>query len=294
MIYQAMFDEVDEGTAIFKCTSNPPVSELPDYSHPFLPVGNAQHAPYDISDADLPSDHYLWLLGQGARMLRGETGLTPTMPSRGVDLIDGSFVHWKLDEATGDAAADDSANGYDGTLMNMDDSDWVAGNTGNGLAFDGVNDYVTADGVCAAIAWKDITVSAWVKAAAVNPATQFIISINTSSGGNRLLCGIQAGTATLSLGDSAWHDTTATVIDNTWHHIAYVLDDSANIITIYVDGSEVLNFTSTISVAASDVFSLGQDYDTGLITSDFYSGQIDEVRVYDRALSEAEIALLAQ
>ncbi len=91
MIYQAMFDEVDEGTAIFKCTNNPPVAELPSvFSNPFLPTGNAQHAPYDISDADLPSDHNLWLVGQAGKMLRGETSLTPTMPSRGVDLIDGS------------------------------------------------------------------------------------------------------------------------------------------------------------------------------------------------------------
>ncbi len=55
MIYVAMFDEVDEGTAIFKCTDQPPVG-----SSPFL------------SYEGLPSDHYLWLTGEGARLLRGE------------------------------------------------------------------------------------------------------------------------------------------------------------------------------------------------------------------------------
>jgi len=84
MIYQAMFDEVDEGTAIFKISNNPPVSELPTsvYSNPFLPTGNAQFAPYRPSDALLPSDHYLWLVGQGAKMLRGEIPLSATMPTR--------------------------------------------------------------------------------------------------------------------------------------------------------------------------------------------------------------------
>ncbi|AQT69808.1 hypothetical protein STSP2_03005 [Anaerohalosphaera lusitana] len=84
MIYQAMFDEVDEGTAIFKVTNNPPVEEQPYsvYSNPFLPTGNAQYAPYDFSDASLPSDHYLWLVGQGTRMLRGEIPLSETLPSR--------------------------------------------------------------------------------------------------------------------------------------------------------------------------------------------------------------------
>lgn len=84
MIYQAMFDEVDEGTAIFKCTSNPPVAQLPTstFSNPFLPTGNAQYTPWDAGDASLASDHYLWLVGQGTRMLRGEIPLSETMPTR--------------------------------------------------------------------------------------------------------------------------------------------------------------------------------------------------------------------
>jgi len=207
-----------------------------------------------------------------------------------------AIVHLQLDETSGSVASDSSGNGYNGTLINMNDSDWVPGNTGNALDFDGINDYVTVDGACDAIAGGDITISAWVKAPAVNPATQFIISINTADGDNRLLCGTPANTATLSLADSepVWRHTTATVIDNTWHHIAYVLDDNFDTITVYVDGSDVLSFTSTVSIFAGDVFSLAQEYDPGMTTGDFYSGQLDDVRIYDRALTEAEIATLAQ
>ncbi len=65
MIYVAMFDEVDEGTAIFKCTNE-------------LPVGPTQFLDYE----GLPSDHYLWLTGQGARLLRGQLPLQNTLPKR--------------------------------------------------------------------------------------------------------------------------------------------------------------------------------------------------------------------
>ncbi|MEM6916815.1 MAG: xylosidase/arabinosidase, partial [Verrucomicrobiota bacterium] len=53
--YIAMFDEIDEGTAIFKCTNDPP-------------VGASSFQTYE----GMPSDHYLWLAGEGARLLRGE------------------------------------------------------------------------------------------------------------------------------------------------------------------------------------------------------------------------------
>ncbi len=65
MIYVAMFDEVDEGTAIFKCTNDAPVSEPSKF----------------LTYEGLPSDFYLRLTGSGARMLRGELPVTDTIPS---------------------------------------------------------------------------------------------------------------------------------------------------------------------------------------------------------------------
>jgi hypothetical protein len=66
MIYVAMFDEVNEGTAIFKISDNPPVSDIAKF------VGN------DGQKSDL----YLWLTGEAAKMLRKEKPLSITLPER--------------------------------------------------------------------------------------------------------------------------------------------------------------------------------------------------------------------
>lgn len=66
MIYVAMFDEVNEGTAIFKCTDNPPVSDVAKF----------------VGMDGKPSDQYLWLTGEAGKMLRKEKPLSIKIPER--------------------------------------------------------------------------------------------------------------------------------------------------------------------------------------------------------------------
>ncbi|MBT3201701.1 MAG: xylosidase/arabinosidase [Phycisphaerales bacterium] len=65
MTYLAMFDEIDEGTAIFKCTNNPP-------------IGASKFLTYK----DLPTDHYLWLTGRIGRLVAGKIPATEDIPKR--------------------------------------------------------------------------------------------------------------------------------------------------------------------------------------------------------------------
>lgn len=66
MLYVAMFDEVNEATAIFKGSDTPPVSSVTSF----------------INMDGVPSDHYLWLTGEAAKMLRHEKPLSLKMPKR--------------------------------------------------------------------------------------------------------------------------------------------------------------------------------------------------------------------
>ncbi len=69
MLYVAMFDEIDEGTAIFKCLRK---SEVPL---------NGSGRFQGIED-NLPSDHYLWLTGQASKMLKRKIPFTDQLPER--------------------------------------------------------------------------------------------------------------------------------------------------------------------------------------------------------------------
>ena len=66
MLYVAMFDEIDEATAIMKCAHE-------------VPVGKSVFVPFEEG---IPSDHYLWLTGMAGKMLRGEIPFTTNIPER--------------------------------------------------------------------------------------------------------------------------------------------------------------------------------------------------------------------
>ena len=202
---------------------------------------------------------------------------------------------WSFDDGSGLTASNSSGNGRDGTLVNMDDTDWVQGEAGNGnaLEFDGVNDHVVIAGYKGITGSNSRTCSAWIKTSTAvganivfwgDPRTNHNRWALYARGGGELAVGIKMG---FVIG-------TTNVCDGDWHHVAAVFanDGTPDIAEtrLYVDGVE-----ETISASLSAVPNT-LAYSDVLIGSDgttYLEGTIDEVHIYDRALTAAEIAALA-
>jgi hypothetical protein len=205
-------------------------------------------------------------------------------------------IHLTFDDAQGDSAADSSVYARTGVLYNQ--PAWTSGRTGGALAFDGTNDYVEVTGYKGISGAAPRTCTAWIKTAGVS-TNAAIVDWGAPYAGQRWLFGLFA---TGELAVYTWPPyvkTDATVTDGQWHHIAAVLPDtgSPNLedIQIYIDG--VLQPTTTtgpqaIRTAAAENLTIGAFNSAGTIAG-FFNGLIDDVRLYDRALTPQEIQTLA-
>jgi len=217
----------------------------------------------------------------------------------------GLKAHWKFDDASGDtecdSASDSSAGGEKGgTLTDMDTTnDWVLGKgCGNALNFDGEDGYVSVDNHDDFDVGGALTVSHWFKTtinqSGVAMVTRggsldykYTTSLSDSSG--NLVFGIRQSSGPTSvqtedLGAGYW-------ADGNWHHIAGVFDKSASErLKIYIDGKVV----DSDPAYDEDISNSDQGIDIGRWEDeDEFEGTIDEVLIYDRALSASEIVELA-
>jgi len=200
------------------------------------------------------------------------------------------LAHWELDETEGSIAYD-SVGGHDGMLNGNPLWQPAGGKTGGAIQLDGIDDYVSADFVWEI--WKmKISASAWIKGGAPG---QVIISQADGMGYGAawLYADSSSGTLVTRLMDPQPELVSESVIsDGTWHHIGLVWDGSYRY--LYVDGAEVardaaaLNYT--IACDGGLYLGAGKYLDAG----SFFSGLIDDVRIYRKALSAEEIEALTQ
>jgi hypothetical protein len=198
----------------------------------------------------------------------------------------GMVGYWKLDEASGVAAADSSGSGANGTVNGT--PTWSYGRIQNGLKFDG-NTSVGITGLFGKP--RNVTIAAWAKLTAADTNGAEVISLGDSFA-IRL---DDSGTAkAFFYNGTSWTGVPFTQMyaGSGWHHFAAVFDDDHDYCKLYVDGVEKANLATVGSIA----YTLNQDttigrHGNGSTTFDF-TGTIDDVRVYARALCPADIMQL--
>jgi uncharacterized delta-60 repeat protein len=207
----------------------------------------------------------------------------------GADETDGRIAHWKLDEGT-DTTADDSAGTNDGTLAGPSGGlpAWTCVTGGYALTFDGDDDEVSLPGpiIGDRAAW---TVTAWIKVGADTADKRTIYSEGDTSADEywTLYVGETENVVKFwSPNGSAYMSGTTNVEDDTWHLVTLVqrskTDRELYVGTVSQDTDNADMGTLTYNTA-----SIGLLRANGW-TADWFLGTIDDVRIYDRALSVAD------
>jgi hypothetical protein len=200
------------------------------------------------------------------------------------------IAHWKLEETEG-IIAHNSINGNDGTLSG--DPLWQpsGGKVGGALEFDGIDDYISTPFILNP-GKGSMGVFAWIKGGLPG---QVIISQTGDFGGTWL--SIDPAEGKLMIGFSEVYFgalvSETVVTSGQWHHVGLVYDMDKLHRLLYVDGVTVAEDTTFVAGMLSDgglYIGASKDLDAGT----FFSGLIDDVRIYNQALTAEEIAALAQ
>ncbi|MFT5036702.1 MAG: hypothetical protein ACI9VM_000265 [Candidatus Azotimanducaceae bacterium] len=228
----------------------------------------------------------------------GNTTINETITSN-PDLEDGLVSHWTFDGPDMiDNVADRSGNNNDGLLTNFTATTTVDGKIGQALEFDGVDDYVEATDGAGNSTSTVGTISAWIKLDEIGVQRETIYAMKTSHSYRGLALFIYTdGTVGrfFKNGASTIYDYgTATLTAGSWHHVALTYDGTNT--TVYIDGeSEVIDavanrwFDDISNAYNSD--RIGDGEFTGQALNPF-NGSLDDVRLYDRELSQEEISRL--
>jgi hypothetical protein len=186
---------------------------------------------------------------------------------------------WSFDEGSGTVAGDNSGNVNNGTIFG---TTWVAGKYGNALNFDGLSNYVDL-GSSAILESSPITVSAWVKTSA-NSGLQDIY--RWRSYGVEL--GLSNGIPFFTIYNSASTSYTAialqNIADGTFHQIVGVYNGTH--VHIYVDGNLRTFNSAGVLYYGSGSAAIGR---AGNYNGIYFNGVIDDVHLYNRALSSTEV-----
>jgi hypothetical protein len=208
-------------------------------------------------------------------------------------------ARWALDDASGSQASDASGNGRTATLIGG--PVWTTGKIGGALSFNGTTAYVSAPPSASVANLPQFTVAGWFKTNSSvrdivlysegrtvgGDVSYFRLRLNAGGTPGRLNADLRtdssSGSSNMAMGFNGNYN------NNAWHHFA-VVRSAANSWTLYVDGAAKYTSGQFAGQTTINRVTLGA---WGLSTTrDYFPGLLDEVVLYNRALSASEIAAL--
>ncbi len=199
--------------------------------------------------------------------------------------------HWKFDQFQGDLALDDSGRGNAGDLVGLE---WAKGEFGTALHFTGKDSYVSIPQLSRLDGSNELTVEAWVLWEAGGRYPNIITGGQWSPGGFLIFvadkdCSFRMGRPGAGAGEPAhaWQEIAAPFISGfetgKWYHLAATFRRPA--ITTYLNGKKVGSAKWDYPVGYKGDIEIGR-WSEGKSS---HKGLIDEVKVFNRALSAEEV-----
>ncbi|MDH7600166.1 MAG: discoidin domain-containing protein [Sedimentisphaerales bacterium] len=193
---------------------------------------------------------------------------------------------------------DISGNGLHGTAMNG--PTYLTGRSGKCISFDGTNDYVELPIGNLIASSSSITISVWVNWSGEVGNWQRIFDLGTGTTDYMSLVPSAAGGvkgvlrfAIAKAGLGEFRLDGQRTLPKDWHHVAVVIDGSTKLMHLYLDDEAIA--TGVTGILPKDLGPTNQNWlaRSRIVSNAYYKGKIDELMIYNRALSPSEVAYLA-
>ncbi len=203
--------------------------------------------------------------------------------------------YWRLDESSGTIAADMAGGDNDGTLFG--DVEWrpSEGKAGGALFYSSYDNSARVEIPTTGMSASEGTMMLWGNLAEPYPtnrvdASYFFGHTTQPAFSNRLQLYMDGNNTILDLGLGDSHTRRTDIVElqtETWYHVALTWDSGRY--SVYMDGEEMASGTYTGLTTINYVMDIGNDGNPVSQNSEAFAGLLDEVRLYDHALSAAEV-----
>ncbi len=208
--------------------------------------------------------------------------------------LDNKVAYWKLNETSGIIASDSSGNGNDGTLVG--NANWTAGRIcGGALDLDGNGDYVKTANTTTGLNFApgSFSVSGWIYPRQVTGGWRTILEYDRDNiDKNRFGLWLNSeGKFHFRVGRDT-KNSNQILTSNQWYLLTATYDSISKTMSLYIDGQFDSSGTHSNGFNSANVTKLTIGV-RGSEDAEYFDGLVDDIRIYNRALSASEVQALA-